>query len=199
MTDWLLEGPGDGTPLEEEEREGLLASWVATRADLNTAEQDNILTARIQWRRRRVTVEKLLGDAVVRALHRDMFSDVWRWAGKYRLTERNIGVEWWQVPVKVRDLMGDARLWLEGAHPTDVDKAACRFHHRLVEIHPFPNGNGRHAREMTDLLLRATGAKEFTWGSKNLVTPGDTRKAYIDALRDADLRDFAALEKFVRS
>lgn len=198
--------PEGSTPITYEQREGLLPAWIATRADLNEAEADNILKARLSWRprvrvrgSRRLTVERLLDHIVVRDLHRDMYGDVWSWAGSYRTTDTNIGIGWHRVPVATSDLLADALYWFRGSQPMPVDQAAARFHHKLVEIHPFPNGNGRHARELTDLLLLAIGSQPFTWGSANLFESSETRRRYIEALVMADIGQYGDLESFVRS
>ncbi len=187
------------TPLDEDEKDGLLLSWVATRDDLNRAEQANIAKARLAVRRRRLSVETVLSDRFAKRLHRDMFGDVWRWAGQYRATERNIGIAPWDVAVSVRDLMADASLWTTGDNPMEADEAAVRLHHRLVWIHPFANGNGRHSREMADVLVRCLGQPAFTWGSRRLVDPSDTRQQYLTALRAADRGNYEPLVRFVRT
>jgi Fic-DOC domain mobile mystery protein B len=173
----------------EDERAGLIADWVATREDLNSAEQANVdegLSALLRLRRR--TLDQVLDDAFLREVHRRMFGRVWAWAGTYRTTERDVGIDPWQVPMAVRDLLADARFWLD----PDVewitrDAALCKVHHRLVAIHPFPNGNGRLARGYTDLLARTAGRPLFTWGSGGdlqIATPD--RAAYLAALRGLD-------------
>ncbi len=127
-----------------------------------------------------------------------MFGRVWRWAGAFRQTERNIGVAPHQIGIELRKLLEDCRYWID--HNTyPVDEIAARFHHRLVWIHPFPNGNGRHARLATDLLLASLGQQRFTWGRANLVDAGQTRQAYVAALRAADAKDIRPLLGFVRS
>ena len=185
------------TPLSEEDKDGLRLSWVATRADLNAAAAANIAKALRTRTWLRHSTEQLLDDHLQRRLHTAMFGDVWTWAGKYRATEKNIGCDPAQIAVRLRDLCGNAKYWFEGALPPD--EAGCRFHHELVAIHPFVNGNGRHARAATDLLMRSTGARGFTWGSANLIQPSDLRKAYIDALRAADRGNLEPLLAFVRS
>jgi Fic-DOC domain mobile mystery protein B len=199
MTEGWNEDPEGATPLTDEQREGLITSWVTTRADLNEAEADNIQDARRKWRRKRLTLDVLLDHSAVRDLHHDMFCDVWSWAGIYRTTNPNIGVEFWQITEAVASLTEGAKLWVAGAVPVPLDKAACRFHHRLVQIHPFPNGNGRHARDMTNLLLQTRGAEPFTWGRANLNDAGEVRRTYIRALRAADGDMYEELEAFVRS
>ncbi len=196
---WDEDGRPGSAPLERDETLGLIPSWVATRADLNAAEQANILKGLSKHRWRRPTVHYLLDDLAVRSLHKDLLGEVWRWAGTYRNTERNIGVDPHYIGVAVRDLVDDARAWLEGPHPMPADEAGCRFHHRLVQIHPFPNGNGRHARAMTDLLLRALGTLPFSWGQTNLGTASQRRSAYIAALRAADDGDLGPLTLFARN
>ncbi len=195
MTDPLLEQDDASTPLTPEEREALIPSYITLRAELNEAEQANILEAE-EWafgRKRDVLDERFL-----KTLHKRMFGRVWRWAGEFRLTERNIGVDPYQVAIDLRNLLDDCRYWIE--HGTyESDEIATRFHHRLVSIHPFPNGNGRHARLATDLLLAKLGHPRFSWGRVNLVDPGETRQAYVAALRAADNHDIGPLLEFVRS
>ena len=184
------------TPLTNDERNGLIPSWVTFRHELNEVEQANIAAGRIwafRQQRRDLLQERFLKD-----LHKRMLGDVWSWAGKYRTTERNIGVPVWRIAPNLRDLLDDTRLWKEKA-VYEPDELAVRFHHRLVSIHPFPNGNGRHARLMADLLLAQSGGERFTRGSKQLGPAGQTRTQYIEALRQADAHDVAALIEFARS
>jgi Fic-DOC domain mobile mystery protein B len=183
------------TPLTEEERVNLIPSYITLRAELNEAEQANILEAE-EWafaRKRDVLDERFLNG-----LHKRMFGRVWRWAGTFRQTARNIGVDAYRIPMDLRQLTDDCRYWIENG-TYEPDEIAARFHHRLVQIHPFPNGNGRHARMATDLLLVAMGRPRFSWGRVNLVDPGETRQAYVAALRAADNHDIRPLLAFVRS
>jgi Fic-DOC domain mobile mystery protein B len=195
MKDPLEEQDDASTPLTEEEREDLIPSYIALRPELNEAEQANILEAE-EWafaRKRDVLDERFLTG-----LHKRMFGRVWCWAGKFRKTERNIGIDAYRITVELRQLLDDCRYWIE--HSTYApDEIAARFHHRLVWIHPFPNGNGRHARTATDLLLVSMGRPRLTWGRVNLVDPGETRQRYVDALRAADHHDIGPLLEFVRS
>ena len=196
--DWG-DDPDGATPLTESQRKGLRLSWVTTRSELNEAEADNILAGVTKWQRRRFSLAKLLDVTTVRALHRDMFGDVWKWAGNYRTEELSLGIDFWHVPVAVPDLVADAQYWFAAGSTMGCDEAAARFHHRLVQIHPFPNGNGRHARELTDMLLMAAGAAPFTWGSEDLGPVSSTRRRYVRALQAADTGDFGQLDAFVRS
>lgn len=195
MIDPLFEQDDAATPLEPEEREGLLPSYITLRRELNEAEQQNIGEAqRWAFSRRRNTLD----EAFLRRLHKRMFDDVWRWAGEYRTTARNIGIEAWQIGTQLRQLLEDVQYWVD--HTTyPADEIAARFHHRLVWIHPFPNGNGRHARLAADLLAVQLGQKPFTWGRVSLVTAGETRRRYVAALRAADNHDIGLLLEFVRS
>lgn len=203
MNDVATPATEGSTLIDLDEREGLLPTWVATRQDLDTAEQSNISKALSRLRRRRLTTAEILDDAFVRWLHAAMFGDVWSWAGKYRLTERNIGIDPITVSIAVRDLMADGALWLSAdAQWISLDQAACRIHHRLVQIHPFPNGNGRLARAHSDLLIRSLGAQPLTWGQgSNLREATPDRIAYIQALRkaDSDPGDIDDLVSFARS
>ncbi len=196
MSDPLFDEDDDAnTPLTAEEREGLIPTYIALRAELNEAEQIGIADAeRWAFSRRRVVLE----TAFLQKLHKRMFGEVWQWAGQFRKTARNIGIDAYQIPVEMRSLCDDTRYQItNGAYAPD--EIAIRFHHRLVFIHAFPNGNGRHARLAADLLAKQTGAPRFTWGSANLADAADARRRYIEALRDADAHDITALLAFARS
>ncbi len=195
MTDPLAEQDDASTALSPEEREALIPSYITLRGELNEAEQSNIIEADA-WafsRKRDVLDEKLLNT-----LHKRMYGNVWRWAGTYRKTQKNIGIEFYKIPTELRKLLDDCRYWVKSnAYPPD--EIAARFHHRLVSIHCYANGNGRHARLAADLLLISLGRERFSWGSTNLVDAGATRAAYVAALRTADHHDYAPLFAFVRS
>lgn len=191
-----MEYPEGATPLDPLEAEGLRLPHIISREQLNRWEQENILEAEVKYFSRKH--RDVLSEAFMLRLHRRMLGTVWKWAGKYRTSEKNLGVPHWEVAVKVRGLCEDAKVWIESAsYP--ADGIAARFHHRLVSIHPFPNGNGRHARMMADLLLvNVLGSARFTWGRKDLARPGEARSRYLDALRAADRRDYSLLMDFVR-
>jgi Fic-DOC domain mobile mystery protein B len=196
MADPLAEQDDASTPLSAEERDALIRSDITLRGELNEAEQQNILEADA-WassRKRNVLDEQFLS-----ALHKRMYGNVWRWAGQYRQSQKNIGVpSYYRIPADLRALLDDCRYWI--AHETyKPDEISSRFHHKLVWIHCYANGNGRHARLATDLLLRRLGRNRFSWGSANLVDAGITRATYVAALRAADNHDYGPLIAFVRS
>lgn len=196
MSDPLL-AVGDGhTPLDPDDRLGLKPAWIATRADLNSVEQANILKAMVN---RQPTAKVLLTDSYLRDLHKAMFGDVWSWAGSYRRTNPNIGCEWHLITANVRSLLGDVAYWIEkNTYP--LDEIAVRFHHRLVAIHPFPNGNGRHSRLAAGYLATALGARPLTWGVSLGLSIPDLRGLYIAALVRADRTDdVSALVAFALS
>jgi Fic-DOC domain mobile mystery protein B len=196
MSDPLIDAEDDAsTPLSPEERDALIPSYITQRRELNEVEQIGIADAdRWAFTRRR----DVLSEGFLRRLHRRMFEDVWRWAGQFRTTARNIGVDAWQIAPQLRQLIDDAGYWVE--HQTYApDEIAVRFHHRLVFIHPFPNGNGRLSRLAADLLVVRLGQERFTWGSGNLVAIADLRKRYVDALRAADDHVIEPLIEFARS
>lgn len=195
MPDELFHEPEDATPLMLEERADLIPAHIAYRAELNAAEQENIARGQ-DWALARK--RDLLSETFIQHLHRRMFGDVWRWAGKFRTTERNLGIPHFEIPMAVRELLQDAKTWVE--HKTyPADEIAVRFHHRLVTIHPFPNGNGRHSRLMADLLVISLGGERFSWGRTNLQQAGEVRQQYIAALRAADNHDYGPLLRFARS
>jgi Fic-DOC domain mobile mystery protein B len=191
----LFEQPVDATPLMPEEMRELIPGHIAYRRELNEAEQENISRGQ-DWalgRRRDLLSEKFIKD-----LHEHMLGDVWRWAGKFRTSERNLGIAHYEISVAVRQLLDDTKAWIElGSFPPD--EIAVRFHHRLVQIHPFPNGNGRHSRLMADFLVISLGAERFSWGSASLQKAGDLRQRYIAALQAADNHDIRPLLAFARS
>jgi Fic-DOC domain mobile mystery protein B len=198
MTD-LFQEPEDATPLQPNEREGLLQTWITHRRDLNEAEEENIVEGAAWVRgRRRVSLERLLSEDFIRTLHKRMFGDVWEWAGTFRTTERNIGVEAYRIGVELAGLLSDIRYWIK--HETfPTDEIAIRFHHRLVAVHPFPNGNGRHARLAADLLIERLGGERFSWGGGSLGDVGELRARYVATLRAADNHDIAPLLEFART
>lgn len=184
-------------PIDEDEKQGLLIPHISTREELNEWEQRNITDA-YSWldRTRR---KDFLSEDFIRKLHVEMFGKVWAWAGTYRRSDKNIGIDWSQISERFKVLLDDIRFWIDNeTYPPD--EIAIRFHHRLVQIHLFPNGNGRHARVMTDVLHEKVLDQEpFTWGSGNLIEEGDVRETYIQALRSADRHDYKLLLQFVRS
>ena len=188
---------GDGhTALSDDDRLGLIPAYVATRGDRFDAEQRNIAHALL--RRRPPTPAQLLDDSYLRDLHAAMFGDVWSWAGRYRTTETNIGVAPHTIAANVRLLVGDTRTWIDYS-AYDPDELAVRFHHRLVAIHPFPNGNGRLGRIAADYLIRGLGAETFSWGARADLDTDALRAAYRRALQRADAGELADLLAFARS
>jgi Fic-DOC domain mobile mystery protein B len=194
----LSQEPADATPLAPEERDGLRPSWITDRRDLNEAEQENIVKGAAWARRRRGTVKDLLADHFVLELHRRMLGEVWKWAGSYRKTERNLGIEFHRIPVEVRTLLDDVQFWVEN-NTYPPDEIAVRLHHRLVSIHPFANGNGRHSRLMADLIAEKLGRPSLTWGGASLADEGELRARYIAALKAADNHEIGPLLAFARS
>jgi Fic-DOC domain mobile mystery protein B len=190
-----MDYPPGATPLDADELASLIPGHITTQGELNEWEQLNIVQGEAWARKQR---KEILNEAFVRQLHRQMFGETWQWAGSFRKSDKNIGVDWLNVGVELKNLLDDVRYQVE--HATySPDEIAVRFHHRLVVIHPFPNGNGRHARMMADLLAVRLGQPGFTWGSRNLIDATDTRQDYIAALQAADARDYAPLLAFARS
>jgi len=188
--------PAGATPLDPDEVSGLIPSHIATQRQLNEWELVNILEGE-SWAFARKHKD-LLGIAFVRRLHKRMFGTTWRWAGTFRSTEKNIGIDPSHIQPALHDLCEDVKVQLE--HDSyALDEIAARFSHRLVWIHPFINGNGRISRTYADVLLHQHGAVRFTWGAGNLNADGNVRRRYIDALRAADSEDYGPLLAFVRS
>lgn len=190
--------PGQ-TPLTEEEKEGLLIDTLSTREELDEQEQNNVQIA-IEWtKKRKFKLETILTVDFIKVLHMQMFDDVWVWAGNFRKSNKNIGVDWSQIRVDLRNLIDDCKYWIEYKIHNE-DEIAVRFKHRLVSIHPFPNGNGRHSRLMADILIsNGLNKNIFTWGNSTLVNSDKTRNTYISALVEADKGNINPLILFARS
>lgn len=192
-----LQYPDGATPLDPDEMEGLKHLHVEARAELDQLEQQNIQQGYV-WIERQRKHKDFLSENFLRDLHKKLFGAVWSWAGLFRKTDKNIGVDYRTIGVELRNLLDDARYWIE--HKTyKRQEFAARFHHRLVQIHAFPNGNGRHARIMTDIVLeKVLKTDPVDWGAESdFVSAGEHRKTYIQALREADKHNYQPLIAFV--
>ena len=192
----LIYHPGQ-TPIDPDEAAGLIPTHLSMQGHLNEWEAENIFEA-VEWLAS-ARIPEVLTEKFCRQLHSRMFGSTWRWAGTFRTSDKSIGCDWRQVPARLQQLLQNVQYWLDHA-TMPLEEAAVRFHHQLVLVHPFPKGNGRHARLMTDHLLRQVGAGRFNWGAgHDLVSSSDTRSRYIDALRAADRGDIHPLLKFCSS
>ncbi len=191
--------PEGATPLTDEDYLGLKPKWIATRGDLNLAEAQNILAAMDKHFRAPMKLEVILDDHFVRKLHKDMYSQVWTWAGTYRQIETSIGFDPLTVPESVFLLMENSKVWIQQAKSKNLDEIVCEIHHKLVQIHPFRNGNGRMTRLLADLLLISQNRPVFSWGGGGLEKVSLERTKYIEALQRADAGDISFLVNFVRS
>ena len=190
-------GPAGSTPLDPDDLEGLIPTFVATRSDLNRVEQANIEGASAWLFRRsgRMKSQRVLTSNFANDLHRRMFGEVWRWAGARRPRETNIGVDPDQIPAAMVDLFDDAQFWNEHDTYPPLERAV-RLHHRLVSIHPYRNGNGRQSRLMADAYLRSINVTRLSWGGSGLTDDDELRREYLRALREADGGDIERLLAF---
>lgn len=186
------------TPLNPEQINGLKIKTISTQQQLNEFEQTNINEA-LKWLNSKRKINHVISEDFIIKLHKRMFGMVWKWAGKFRKTETNIGIDWTRISIELRLLVDDANYW--AAHKTYMpEEFAIRFKHRLVSIHCFPNGNGRHSRLMADLIvLHQFGLEKFSWGQSSLVESSEQRIMYLKALQLADKGDYTQLLKFARS
>lgn len=193
----VFDEPPGATLLDPDEREGLKFDHVRTRSDLNELEQHNIEEG-LRWLARQRN-PNILSEDFVCQLHVKLFGDVWKWAGQFRRSDKNIGAYWANVPAELRVLLGDAQYWVDN-ETYEPGEMAIRFHHRIVKIHLFPNGNGRHSRIIAEAILEKTlhSDKKISWGEGDLVVDGDTRKEYLAALRAADQHDYRPLIEIVK-
>lgn len=187
------------TPLDDDEKEGLRIETIATRQELDEFEQQNIEQA-VEWTlKRSLKYEAILTQDFVQKFHKRMYGDVWAWAGEFRNTNKNIGIDKWQIPTQLKALLDDTKYWIEN-NTFPADEIAIRFKHRIVAIHCFPNGNGRHSRLMADIIAEKVFRQPvFSWGPANLVKGGEARGAYLEAIKQADIGNIEPLIKFARS
>jgi len=187
------------TPLDEDEKLGLKINSITTQGELDEFEQLNIEKA-VEWTiHTNLKPEKILTEKFVRDIHKRMYSDVWKWAGEFRRTNKNIGIEWSQIGIELKMLIDDTKYWIKNKtyEPAEI---AIRFKHRIVAIHCFPNGNGRHSRMMADIIMEHVfGSEVFSWHESNMVKANNTRKEYITALREADDGNIDPLIKFAKN
>ena len=186
------------TPLDDDEKEGLLIPSITTRGELDEFEQLDVEKA-FEWLLTvKLNINKILTEKFVKDLHKKMFGDIWKWAGEFRKTNKNIGVDKFMIGIELKNLLDDCNYWIEKKVFSE-DEIAVRLSHRMVSIHPFANGNGRHSRLMADVLVtKGFGNPYFTWGSVSFTKQSEARTKYLAALRDADRNDYNSLIKFSR-
>ena len=187
------------TLLSPEEMDGLQIKSISTQGELDEFEQQNIEKA-IQWTfGKKLNPASLVSEKFILEIHKRMFSDVWKWAGKFRKTEKNLGIPSYKIPTELKILLDDTLFWIDN-NPYSADEACLRFKHRLVSIHCFSNGNGRHSRLMADLIAeRIFQSPVFTWGMKTYTNNLSAREIYLSAIKTADNLDYQPLIKFARS
>lgn len=187
------------TPLNDDEKDGLQILSITTREELDEFEQLNIEKA-IQWTLgKKLKTEQLFSEKFIKDLHKRMYGEVWKWAGTFRTSEKNLGIKNYLITIELKQLLDDAIFWKEN-NTYNSEELAIRFKHRLVSIHCFANGNGRHSRLMADLIMeKLYDSKFFSWGSNNIVKATETRSIYIQAIRKADKNEIEPLILFAKS
>lgn len=189
----IFETDNNSTPLTEEEKQQLNAKWITTRSELNELETKGLASAEIWLSKNK---KDIYNEIFLKQLHKKMFGNIWKWAGTFRTTERNIGVAPYEIQPKLRMLFDDTKFWIDN-NVYSKKEIAVRFHHRLVQIHPFPNGNGRISRIMADLIMHSFGLKNLHWGKGNLTEISALRTKYIFALQEANRGNYTDLIDFV--
>jgi Fic-DOC domain mobile mystery protein B len=195
----LNHAPGS-RPLDQDDIDQMIPS-LSTQGELNQFEEANITEANAWALNSRVLKNHdPLTEPYVRELHERMFNRTWKWAGIYRAKELTIGIPYYEIRNQIPALLGNARDWIDN-QTFDLDEIAVRVHHRMVWIHPFRNGNGRHARLIADVIAVKNGREPFTWGSITLAAAGPGRAEYIRCLQVADANndDIHGLLNFARS
>jgi len=186
------------TPLDEDEIEGLKIKSITTQRELNEFEQLNIEKA-VEWTiHSNLKPKRILSEKFIKELHKKMYNDVWKWAGEFRKSDKNIGINWLQISVELKNLINDTLYWIENSSYSSAE-ISIRFKHRIVAIHCFPNGNGRHSRMMADIIMEFIFGRElFSWHKSNMVKADETRKKYIESLKEADNGNINPLLKFAQ-
>lgn len=196
-----LNQPYGATPVDEESREQLQPPHhgIKTLAELNALEAGNIARGLLWLRLELPSTDDLLDQYVLRQVHRYMFGDVWTWAGAIRVREMSIGIAPDQIQEQWKMILDDTKWHVENRTWSPAE-TVLRAHHRTVQIHPFVNGNGRHARLIADELAESLGLgpDAFSWGRQLDVDTGDMRAEYLSALRrmDEDRDDAGPLVEF---
>ena len=186
--------PENATPVEDVS--GLIPTHITTKEQLNEWEVNNILKAAERYLTKRV--QRIITVDFIKKVHKDMFDDTWEWAGQFRKRDLSIGIDWHKIQIEVKKLADDIEFWRKGKSDLNIFEQSVRMHHRLVKIHPFLNGNGRHARMIADIFLFSCGHKMPIWPSHEIISSTDIRKRYISALNKADKNDYRPLEKFTK-
>lgn len=187
------------TPIDDAEKYGLLIKTITIQKELDEFEQLNIEKA-VEWTiHTNFKPDRILTEKFIKDLHKKMYGDVWKWAGKFRKTEKNIGIKWTLIGIELKNLFDDTNYWIENK-TYSPEEIAIRFKHRIVQIHCFPNGNGRHSRMMADILVKSVfGKKLFSWNQSNMMKADETRKSYIKALKEADKGNIKSLIEFAKN
>ncbi|WP_445954939.1 mobile mystery protein B [Yeosuana sp.] len=186
------------TPLDDEEKVGLKIKSITTQGELDEFEQLNIERA-VEWTiHTNLKSDKILTEKFIKDLHKKMYGDVWKWAGVFRKSDKNIGIKWTRIGTELKNLLDDTKYWIKNK-TYSPEEIAIRFKHRIVAIHCFSNGNGRHSRIMADIIMESIFGKEiFSWHKSNMIKAEDTRKEYISALRKADNGNIIPLIEFAK-
>jgi len=187
------------TPLDENEKDGLKIKSITTQKELDEFEQLNIEKA-VEWTiHANLKAEKILTEKFIKNLHKKMYEDVWKWAGKFRKSDKNIGIHWIQINIELKTLLEDTKYWITNKTYSS-EEISIRFKHRIVTIHCFPNGNGRHSRMMADIIMESIFGEEiFSWHKSNMIQANQTRKNYIKALKKADNGNINPLIDFAKT
>jgi Fic-DOC domain mobile mystery protein B len=187
--------PSGATPFDVD---GLRLTHLRTREAIYDAEAENILLAYQKYLRRRLSPNRAwFTEGFVRQVHRDMLGAVWEWGGRYRETELTIGVPAHQIREEIAKLCDDRLFWDKDKNMPIIERAA-RLHARLAWIHPFRNGNGRHARLITDIFLYSHRHALPEWPHSELIQEGTPREEYLVAMKQADRGNFESLITFTK-
>jgi Fic-DOC domain mobile mystery protein B len=197
MTDEITDQPEGATPLDD--ISGLLRRDITTRGQLDEAETLNILGA-VDWIERGRLRDVFTVDFYER-LHSRMYDDVWEWAGDLRSVtgaRPNIGVPPEMVPIELGRVAMEFNWEWQNSDQTNLLPFIAKYHHALVWVHPFNNGNGRWSRLACDVVMKRLAKKPLiTWATDTLNVDSGERSQYINALKMADDFDLAPLVEYL--
>ena len=180
---------------------GLLLEHLSTTTARNAAETEAISRAYDKYvfrARRKKQGTEWLTDDFIRRVHADMLGTIWEWAGKYRQTKFNLGVDPHLIREQIKLFTEDFLYWNGTESTMSVIEIAARIQHRLTNIHPFTNGNGRHARLITDIFLHSRKLPIPQWPQIQLMAQGnEIGEQYITAMKKADNGDINDLIQFI--
>lgn len=139
-----------------------------------------------------------LSTSLILEIHKIAFSELYDWAGKWRKTEVYVGQ---LIPPKPNKVLHSMYQFLDNLNfkisisknRTEHIDSLVYAHYEFIKIHPFNNGNGRTGRILMNLVALKFGYKPLELYHRE----GQSRKLYINAMKDADNGNFNTLSQLI--